>query len=430
MKPLPLLLLLVLGVVGCGGETVQKTSTVTGTVLDADNQPVRGATVSSRFGSAQTSTTGAYVLTRQGDGEVELVAEVRRNGVLYRGRTSVLNAVNETTASANIVVAPESELATLSGVVRDRQGFTLQRASVFAYFGAGSSQRTFTDERGRYTLRDLVAGVDYALSAGGAGLSADQTVVRLRAGERRSLDFTVDDGGLPFLQPPTGLSVVTWVSPNAGSRRPDGDPYEAVKRLMDPRRSVRDGRRDGTRQPTDPWLVEANLQWNEQRFEDLLGWGVYRAAGTDGVLNGIDFLPEPLAAYYVDLSLRPSSTYSYAVSTIGTLYPDLPNQTESRLSDRVVARTLNPLLPVEGPFDGAFRWEPGSGAGEFIVFLFDEFPGVGVQALWSNSARATGTSVVYDGPLLTRGRTYYWLVVGLANSDESRTISRVATLLP
>lgn len=420
---------LALAAAGCGGFSGSKTTTVSGTVVDINDQPIRDARVSSRFGSTRTSTTGAYSLPRQGEGEVEITAEIDKGGRTYRGRTWVLNMKNGTTSSANIIVAPEDELATVRGTVRDRNGNALQGASVYAFFGAGSSQRAFSDEDGDYTLRDLVAGVDYELYAGGQGLRADRTAVNLDIGETRTLNFVVSDPGIPPLDPPQNVLATTWVSPVDATRRPGGDPYEAVKRLVDPGRASRKagkGTRLRSMTPDGDSYVEADVLWDFVRGDDVTGFGIYRGL-EGGSLEGIDFFADPLSSYYVDLDLRRSRTYNYAVTTISSLYPDFTG-TESDLSAVVRARTLASLRlsnPSFGPL--TFRWQSGSGGQDFIVFLFDEFPSVGVTSIWNNDGnRATGTSARYDGPSLARG-TYYYVVVGLADNDDSRTISQIGT---
>jgi hypothetical protein len=413
---------------GCGG-LVEKTSVIQGTVLDDRNEPVRGARVVTKDGETRTSPTGAYVLSGVRGGELEVRAEAERDGVLYRGRTTVFNVAKGRTPSVNIVVGRSDQLATVRGTVRDEGGAPLRGASVWAYFGAGSSQRAFTDNLGRYTLLDLVAGVDYELAAGGQRYRSDTVALRLRPGERRVLDFVIGDAGLPVLSPPQALSVVTWTSPATASRAPHGDPYEGVKQAFDPRRRQVTGARSRHRAPGG-LLVEANLSWKEQRFPDLAGYGVYRADRPGGALDGIDFLPDPLAAYYVDLDLRVGRTYTYAVTTVSALFPDFPNLTESGLSEAASARTLDELhaLPV-GREPLTFRWRSVPTATEYFVLVFDEFPGVGVLPLWDNTDRpATGTSLVYDGPRLVRGRPYYFVVIGTADERTSRTVSQIESL--
>jgi hypothetical protein len=172
------------------------------------------------------------------------------------------------------------------------------------------------------------------------------------------------------------------------------------------------------------------LAWREQRFPDLAGSGIYRSDRPGDVLDGIDFLPDPLAAYYVDLDLRVGRTYSYAVTTISSKFPDFSNLTESGLSDVVSARTLDRLTALAPTIDPlTFRWRPVTTVDEYFVLLFDEFPGVGVSPFWDNTARAaTGTSLRYDGPRLVKGQTYYYVVIGTADERTSRTISQIESL--
>ena len=415
--------------VGCGGtSSVVKSSTITGTVLDIDNQPVRDAVVSTRFGSTRTSTTGAYVLPKQADGAVEVSAETTRNGVRYRGKTMSFNFKNEKTQSVNIVVGQEDELGSIRGTVEDRNGDLLQDASVYAYNGAGSSARTFSDSNGNYEFRDLVGGVTYTVLAGGQGFRSDSSQVALGLNDIRTANFVLDNPGTPNLQPPQNAFATTWISPSDATRKPGGnDAYDAIKKLVDPK--YKPHKAHNQTRAFGSTLVEVDLEWDEQRFPDLQGYGIYRGAGANGTVAGIDFLPEPLAAFYVDLSVQPKSTYSYALTTISTEYPDFPNESESSLSTRIVAKTLDRLLlsnPTFSPL--TFRWANGSGSQDYVVFLFDEFPGIGVTSIWNNAANpATGTSVVYNGNALQSGQTYYYVVVGLANNDDSRTISQIGS---
>jgi len=60
------------------------------------------------------------------------------------------------------------------------------------------------------------------------------------------------------------------------------------------------------------------------------------------------------------------------------------------------------------------------------VYLFDEYPGIGVDPIWDNSASPVGgTQLTYTGPNLQSGRRYYYVILGLANGQTSRTITTV-----
>lgn len=425
-------LALTLGIIGCGGTSSgTRTSTATGTVLDINNQPVRDAIVKSKFGTVRTSTTGAFIMPKQGDGAVEYTAEATRNGVRYRGRTTAFNYKNEKTQSINIIVGQEDELGTVQGQVQDRFGRALQDASVYAYNGAGSSIRTFTDENGNYSFPELVGGANYVVLAGGQGYKSDSATFQLGLGANKNINFVLDEPGNPNLQPPTGVSVTSWVSTSDATRGAENRNADIrIKKLIDPKYQPTELKANG--RATNSTLVEVDLLWNEQRFDDLLGYGIYRGAGSNGAVSGLDLLPEPLAAYYVDLSASPRSTYSYAISTLSNLFPDNPDETESSLSDRVVIKTLDKLTiqpPTTKPL--TFHWQAGSGATSYVAFVFDEFPSVDTTPIWDNSAnRTSATSVVYGGPSLQSGQTYYCLVVGFANNDDSRTISQIISFTP
>lgn len=416
---------------GCGGEGAA-TAVVTGTVVDLDFNPVRDARVVADGVETRTTSTGTFTLTGLKEAEVLVVATVERGGVTFRGRTTVRTAADSQENGASIVVAPISQMGAITGTVRDRQGFTLSGASVYAFTGSGASQRAFTDRNGRFGFSEIPANVDLRLSASGRGYRSDQTTVNLSIGQNRTVDFVLDNANLPLLTAPQNLGATSWVT-FPSSRDRDGVAW--VKQ----RWAQRDERERGTRvggSKSDTRLrpdmsVETELFWDEQNFPDLLGWGIYRANSANGTLNGIDLFADPLAAYYVDVGLQPNSIYSYAVTTLATLFPDF-NQTESQASNRVVVNTLNlinVLDPLLSPVQ--FRWVAVPGATQYVVYVFDRFPSVGVTSLWTNeSSPSTTSSVNYSGPSLIPGRTYYYLVLGLSGDNTNRTISQVRTFIP
>jgi len=417
---------------GCGGGGTQtRSATVTGSVLDINFNEVRDARVFANGVETFSSPSGVYQLINVETGIVEVVAEVVRNGVTYRGRNAVLNFENTQTNNCNIIVAPVNELGRITGNVKDIEGFNLEGASVFAYNGTGSSQRAFTDRNGNYVLADLVGGVSYQVSAGGSGYSSAQTNIVVVAGQTQTANFTIDEAGLPFLDPPQNLSAITWVSPNYGNRSAGtGNPYPWIKQLYD-KKERPDRPANKSRALREDLIVEVDLFWDVQQFPDLLGYGIYRANSPTGFLAEYDFIAEPLAGYYIDIGPNVNSTYSYAITTLSTLFPEF-NQTESDFSNRADVITLDRLSlgPVfTNPVQ--FNWSSFSGAEEFVVFVFDEFPSVGVQAIWDNSGSpTTGTSLNYGGPALVGGHTYFYVVLGLANGGSSRTISEIGSFQP
>ncbi len=416
--------------VGCGGDVRPRTSTITGSVVDIDFNPMRGASVRSEGENTTTTTTGSYALQNIPNGDVEVTAEAFVNGVRYFGRTTIFNLENTQQNNVNIVVAPNSQRGTVTGIVRDREGFTLMNASVFAYSGAGSSQRAVTDEEGRYTLRDVPANVQFRLSASGRGYRSDQEDIVISGNQTRVVDFVLSNPGLPALSPPSNIGAVTWVTPPP-TRSNDAAAYEFIKKLYDKRHKTTQV--VGRSLRTD-MSVETELFWDLMQFPDLLGFNIYRGGGASGSVSAIDLSFDPLANYYLDVGINPLSTYSYAISTVSTLYPEYGN-TESQLSNRIVVDTLN-RLDLNGVTAGpTIRWRSGSGAEEFIVYVFDTYPsghaGASSEAYASNANNpTTGLSWTYSGPPLQSGRTYYYVVLGLANGFDSRTISEIGTFVP
>lgn len=414
-----------LALVGCGGDLLTRTATITGTVVDVDFNPVRDAEVTAFGTTVRTTNTGSFTLTQMPEGDVDVLAQTTINGTRYRGRTLIVNSANQQQGSVNIVVGPESQLATIRGTVRDADGFLLTGASVFAYLGSGSSQRTLTDRNGEYILRDVIGNTTYTLSASGRTFRSDQTTVTVTPGTTRTQNFILRDAGLPFLNPPQNIGATSWVAHPTSRER---GAVDWVKQKFDPR----DRQFSATnRSIRSDMSVETELFWDRNDFGDKFGVGVYRAPNASGSLSGIDLYFDPLAPYYVDIGLNPSSTYSYALTTISALYPEFSNNTESALSNRIVVDTLN-LLNLTGMGPGIrFNWANGSGAQSYIVYLFDQFPTAGVNQIWDTESNpTTGLGQTYTGPALQAGRTYYYVVLGVANGNSSRTISKVGSFIP
>lgn len=409
---------------GGGGGGGARTASISGVVTDVNGDPVRGATVSTKDGSTTTSTTGAYVIENVRQDNLIVSAAIRQGNVLFKGQNLAVTFVGERTSSVNIVVAPERQLAKIRGVVEDRDGFRLRGASVYAYADALSSSRAITNDRGEYELAGLVSGVEYIVVAGGREFRSDADGVILNDGETRTLNFTISDSGDPTLPAVDDLDAVSWTSPPVSTRDTKiAGAVANLKRLFEPQR-----RRTITRTTVNGNLVEVGLTWTPVDSLELLGYGIYRARNANGPFSQLDLLTEPIAGYYNDLddSLRPGQTYGYQITTLSTAFPGTANS-ESDPSNTATVRPLDDLVGIDVVGDPlTFVWDQVRDAEEYIVFLFDEFPGVGVDSLWSNSDSPTSDNVLpYSGPALERGRRYYFMVLGLANDRIDRTISTV-----
>lgn len=413
---------------GCGGDggAGPKTATIAGIVTDIDGNPVRGALVHSRDASTTTSVSGSYTLPKNREEDLIIVAELSQDGVNYSGQNLARTFVGELTQSVNIVVSRDGDQAVLVGKVTDTNGNILEGVNVFAFGGGLSSSKGITDANGNYRIPGLVPGFSYTLNASGRNYSSDETAVVLDPRETRTVDFVLGGSSGEALGAPQNLSAVSWTAP-AANRSADAAAYDAVKKLFDPRHKPS----RLTRSTSLGRQIEAELFFDPILSLELLGYGIYRARGNDDFSN-VTFWREPIAGYYADLdpALAPFTRYDYAVTALNTSYPN-GSQSESGFSNVASVQTLGDLTlsgTTQNPL--TFHWNSGSGAEEYVVFVFDRFPGVEVSSIWNNSdASVTGTSIQYAGPALQAGKTYYYLVLGLANNRDSRALSEIGSFI-
>jgi hypothetical protein len=411
---------------GCGGSGGGSAKgEVAGIVSDANGNPVRGARVFASGKETYSNSSGAFVLSGVGEGDHLIRAEITQNGVDFNGQNVARIFRGERSKSLNIAVVRRELQARLHGTVRDRFGNRLIGVRIFAMGNALTASMAITDSNGDYSLRGLMAGVTYALTATGRTYDSDLDTVILAANEDREMNFVLGDGSNPAMPAPENLVAVAWTSPfeatRSSARQREG--LEAVKAMVDPRRKRTQGRTtiNGNH-------VEVDLFWDPYfaNFSSLLGFGIYRATSAGGASTAIDFMRDPNAAFFMDIeeALREHTNYYYEITALNVWYPDTFNS-ESDFSNRYGVRTLGDLFlnpATQGPL--TFRWQAGSGAESYIVYLFENFPGIGQTSVWNNeSSPAVGTSLVYSGPALQSGRRYYYVVLGVANGNDSRTIS-------
>lgn len=417
---------------GCGILEVPKTSTITGRITDLAGMPVRNARVYTIDGETQSSSNGSYTLPMNREDFLTVFAEINQDGVTYKGRTVVRTVQDQTQLSANVVVAPISTLSRIHGRVTDSFGAPIVNARVYAYTtGYLSSAMVSTDVNGFYNLEDLIGGRQYTVQAGAVTYSNDTVTVTMSNGDDRVINFSLFDSGTPTLPQVTGVTARTWVSQPIAFRGGIGpEAYEAIKRRWSPNRAdyVATSRTSSSGAP-----IEVELNWNRLQGDDFQGYGVYRGTGT-GTITDYDYYREPMAGTYIDsdVALNPNALYRYQLTALGTDFPN-NGSAEGPRSVAVDARTLDDLIATVNQTTGLrFNWNNDSGATSFVIYIFDRIPGVGVTSIWNNeTSRASGTSFVYDtagNPAgLTTSRTYWYVVLGLANSDSSRTLSTIGS---
>lgn len=418
--------------VGCGGSGTALTQ-ISGVVFDINGEVVRGATIWCNDNQTQSNSGGIYMLSGVGTGQKIVHAEIWKNGTHYTGNNIASVFKNERSKSVNITVVAVSQQAQIHGVVRDRDGFRLAGARIFANMGGLSSQVALSDKDGNYAMGELAAGMSYTLSASGLGFDSDTISANFIAGEDRNIDFLLSDPTDAPIPPPDNLGAVAWTTPFEASRSPQNkEAYDGIKRLFDKRYVVKPMGRTTTLGSH----VEVDLYWDpigSQYLDSLLGFGIYRATTSNGASTVVDFLRDPQAVFYSDVDdfLLPGRAYYYDVTSLNVRYPDTFNS-ESNFSNRYGVFTLGDMitLPVTQTGTLRFHWQAAADAEEYMVFLFDRYPGLDVQPLWDNSANPTNsTSLDYTGPALTSGKKYYYAVLGLANSQDSRTLSRIGEFI-
>ncbi len=413
---------------GAGGGTFVP-GEVSGVVSDSDGGTVRDALVFEGDVETFSNSGGIYVLMDVAPGQRVIRAELTKNGIDYSGQNVTTVFEGERSKNVNIAVVRTDRQARIHGTVRDGFGNRISGARIFAFGNAFTSSIAITNSSGNYEIRGLASGVTYTVTASARRFNSDVDTALMSPGQNRELDFELSDESNATLPAPENLTALAWTSPFEATRSVNqASGIEAIKRMRDPRRAAR---MRSSRTTSLGNHVEVDLYWDplpSQYYTSLLGFGVYRSLSPVGLSSPIDFLRDPNALFFADIDdgLVEGAVYYYEITALNTTYPDSGNS-ESLPSNRYGVETLGDMeaLPASGLVP-TFQWFPALGAEEYVVYLFDEFPGIGVTTFWSNEGNpAAGTSLTYSGPALTPGRRYYFVVLGLANGNTSLTISRI-----
>jgi hypothetical protein len=427
---------------GCGGDT--KVGVVSGTITDIEGDPVADAEVFAA--NAVNSRTrslhnGTYYLTNVPDRFTIIRARAVINGVEYTGQNIAQVFENEQSKNVNIMIAPANRQGAVEGFVRDALGRGIEGARVFAG-GALSSALAVTDRRGFYRITGLPAGFEYPIVASAPDYENDKRTVSIVAGETALLSFTLNDSRNRPVQTPFNLSATAWTMPRVltatRSAPRERDAYNAIRALFDDKPRLR--RTVASRAVGDYW-IEIDLSWDYEEQLSLLGYGIYRGRTIDELnRNAIAFLRDPLADFFADLdpALQPNVTYFYEMVALNTDYlNDLPGTVSGR-SNRVSARPFTPIA-ITRPFpneivDGLIvQWTPVPNADYYLVLIYDRFPDYQVAPYFPTDLNNPGaakvlapaTSLVYTGPPLVSGRTYYAVVLAFTNDRSTRAISQI-----
>jgi hypothetical protein len=427
---------------GCGENG--KVGIVSGTITDVDRNPVADAEVfaANAINSRTRSLhNGTYYLTNVPDRFTIIRARAVINGVEYTGQNVAQVFENEQSKSVNIMIAPANRQGAVEGFVRDALGRGIEGARVFAG-GALSSALAVTDRRGFYRIAGLPAGYEYPIVASAPDYENDKRTVSIVAGETALVSFTLNDSRNRPVQTPLNLTATAWTMPRVltatRSAPRERDAYNAIRALFDDKPRTR--RTVASRATSDYW-IEIDLSWEYQEQLSLLGYGIYRGRTIDELKrNAIAFLRDPLADFFADLdpALQPGVTYYYEMVALNTDFLNDQPGTVSERSNRVSARPFTPIA-ITRPFpneivDGLIlQWTPVPNADYYLVLIYDRFPDYKVAPYFpadlSNPGAAKvfapATSLVYTGPPLVSGRTYYAVVLAFTNDRSTRAISQI-----
>jgi hypothetical protein len=427
---------------GCGDE--RKVGVVSGTITDIEGDHVANAEVFIE-GAVNSRTrslhNGTYYLTNVPDGFTIIRARAVIGGKEYTGQNVAQVFENEQSKNVNIMIAPTDRQGGVEGFVRDAFGRGIERARVFAG-GELSSALAVTDRRGFYRIAGLPAGYEYPIVASAPDYENDKRTVSIVAGETALVSFTLNDSRNRPVQAPINLSATAWTMPRVltatRSAPRERDAYNAIRALFDDK--PRTHRTVASRATSDYW-IEIDLRWKYEEQNSLLGYGIYRGRTIDELnRNAIAFLRDPLADFFADLdpALQPNVTYYYEMVALNTDYlNDLPGTVSGR-SNRVSARPFTPIA-ITRPFpnelvDGLIlQWTPVPNADYYLVLIYDRFPDYQVAPYYPTDLNNPGaakvfapaTSLVYTGPALVSGRTYYAVVLAFTNDRSTHAISQI-----
>jgi len=461
------------GTTGTGTSPVLQNADVTGKVTDAQGNGVPGATlIPDSGGSAVISLgQGGYRLNGlTGNTVHRITASVQNGGTQYTGSTQVLTQGGFLISNANILVSPTGRQATVSGTVRNTAGTPLAGVRVFLTVPNGSASQVgqfsslvaFSDGNGVYTIPNIPS--DKPTGGGGISIAAstpgqqNQTfaLATLQPGGSYNQDFALNASTGVAVGAPVIAYVTTATEPtDSQSGRAiqahsigggAASVYDQLRRRLSPSyartadRTAATGRRL-TAHAIGDYAIETDLAFdNPAQAGSVVGDSVYRTTGTTLPIltppnqtqsNAYDFLQDPLANYYTDVtfSTNQSTTvagtqYNFAVSATNT------DGTESALSSVLSITPLGPLTlsaPTPGQtFVGSatVAWTPTTGAVRYVVFLYNQYPTIGLSPTLVSATLPTGSST-YTTPILTGGQDYYAVVVGA--SDQTETLLPAST---
>ncbi len=438
-------------------------SIVLGKVVDISGNAVPGASVAADTGqSAATLSQGGFRLDGVPAGVRRIRVSTQQNGTTYTGSTQVLSlsaSPSLTVSNANVQVSPTGQQATVTGTVRNPDGQPL--AGVRVYLGVFVSPGTaanngtdgsvaslvaFADANGVYRLENIpvpTAQSSYTEAASLLGYQNTRVGINnLRPGETRTQDIILGGASGQTGPTPTNVAAFTFTQPGeapqahavglSASASPAAA-YEQIRRAVSPayaQRATGEHASAHTRlkahaTPFGAFAINADVFFDNAQPDSVSGFKIYTSTG-NAQLTAYDFLQDPLANVYTDLdpAYVPNQQYNFAVSAVNT------TNGESGLS---AASAVVPLdgQTLVGPQNGqttqnpvTVGWNRINGADNYSVFVYPQFPGVGVAGAQYNANSGANTLTL---PNMASG-DYYYVVAGSRGDGSAVTVSPITRI--
>lgn len=443
---------------GCGGSG--GISTISGTVSTINRDTITRATV--YIGTLQTESlaSGVYRLNGVPSGWQTIRATAQIEGETWVGSQAAEVLKNEPTFNVNIVLAPATDTTQIGGVVRDDVGRRVSGARVLLttrilYPGGDTSSQdgpysaivAVTDSQGRYLMEHVPVGLDATIAASRVGFRNEEVeITTTDAGMIRDFELQRSDlSNGP--ESPLLVAIESYTQPDSLVRSTDVNAYRALKAYtsLRYRKAVSHQKTVLTRTTPSGSLIEVDLYWNALDLNDsrdVAGYGIFRTTSVGIEPKAIDFVRDPYASFYGDtgVEITPYQDYLYAVNTVDVQY-DRPLWDGQSEKSRFLQITPLGQLQVAYPAQGAsvsgnpvFQWSLLRDAASYTVYLYDRFPTLPLDPSWNygadpiltwgampiwprqsspNESTVGGSmnAIAYNGPSLSAGHTYYWVVL-------------------